>query len=43
MGLLSENGEAVVFFASDAARYITGQQLKVDAGGYVKTMPWTLR
>jgi len=35
--------EAVVFFASDAARYITGQQLKVDAGGYVKTMPWTLR
>lgn len=35
--------EAVVFLASDAARYITGQQLRIDAGGYVKAMPWTLR
>lgn len=24
--------EAVLYFASDAARYVTGQQLQVDAG-----------
>ena len=35
--------EAVVYFASDASRYVTGQQLKIDAGGYVKAMTWTLR
>lgn len=32
--------DAVVFLASDAARYITGTQLRIDAGGYVKSVPW---
>jgi SDR family mycofactocin-dependent oxidoreductase len=31
---------AVVFLASDEARYITGTQLRVDAGGYLKWYDW---
>jgi hypothetical protein len=30
----------VVFLASDGARYITGLQLRVDAGGFLKVKPW---
>ncbi|MEV5832661.1 mycofactocin-coupled SDR family oxidoreductase [Nocardia sp. NPDC052112] len=30
----------VVFLAGDDARYITGSQLRVDAGGFVKAVPW---
>lgn len=32
--------DAVVFLASENARYITGTQLRIDAGGYVKSVPW---
>lgn len=31
---------AVVFLASDDAKFITGSQLRIDAGGYVKMVPW---
>lgn len=30
----------VVFLAGDESRYITGSQLRVDAGGFVKAVPW---
>ncbi len=33
--------EAVLFLASDAARYVTGQQLRVDAAGFLKIRPWS--
>jgi NAD(P)-dependent dehydrogenase (short-subunit alcohol dehydrogenase family) len=32
--------DTVVFLASDNCRYITGTQLRIDAGGYVKAKPW---
>jgi NAD(P)-dependent dehydrogenase (short-subunit alcohol dehydrogenase family) len=28
--------DLVVFLASDESRYITGMQMRVDAGGYLK-------
>lgn len=31
---------AIVFLASDDAKFITGSQLRIDAGGYVKMVPW---
>jgi SDR family mycofactocin-dependent oxidoreductase len=31
---------AVVFLASDDARYTTGTQMRIDAGGFVKLAPW---
>jgi NAD(P)-dependent dehydrogenase (short-subunit alcohol dehydrogenase family) len=32
---------AVLSPAGDAARYVIGQQLRVDAGGFLKIKPWS--
>jgi cytochrome P450 len=29
------------YLASGAARYVTGQQLRIDAGGALKAIPWS--
>jgi NAD(P)-dependent dehydrogenase (short-subunit alcohol dehydrogenase family) len=31
---------AVVYFASDESRFVTGMQMRIDAGAYVKKYPW---
>jgi NAD(P)-dependent dehydrogenase (short-subunit alcohol dehydrogenase family) len=31
---------AVLFLAGDDSRFITGTQLRIDAGGLVKAKPW---
>lgn len=35
-----EVSNAVVFLASDDARYITGTQLRIDAGGFITAKPF---
>jgi SDR family mycofactocin-dependent oxidoreductase len=36
----SDISNAVVFLATDESRYVTGMQLRVDAGGYLKVHPF---
>ena len=33
---------AVLYLASDEARYVTGLQLRVDAGGFMKNQPYRI-
>lgn len=37
----TESIALVLYLASDAARYVTGQQLRIDAGGALKAIPWS--
>lgn len=32
---------AVVYLASDESRFVTGMQMRIDAGAYVKKYPWS--
>lgn len=36
----SDISHAVVYLASDESRYVTGMQLRIDAGGYLKVHPF---
>jgi NAD(P)-dependent dehydrogenase (short-subunit alcohol dehydrogenase family) len=33
--------ELVLFLASEASRYLTGEQIRLDAGGFLKKVPWS--
>jgi NAD(P)-dependent dehydrogenase (short-subunit alcohol dehydrogenase family) len=39
-GRADDISRAVVYLASDESRYLTGNQLRVDAAGYLKVNPF---